>query len=164
MDNFKSYLPHILLVIIVLTGWFAVADEELPTTDIVEMKDLSLLSQQARIEQKMIMLEISASYCSFCLKLEEEIIKPMLRSGDYDGNVLIRKMDIDSFAQLRDFDGKSVSSDNLARQWQIQVTPTLIFLNGQNQEVSERIIGVNSLDYFGSYVDNAIDNGLAAIR
>ena len=163
MDNFKSYLPHILLVIFVLTGWYAVADE-LPPADIIEITDLSQLSAQAKTEQKLIMLEVSASYCSYCRVLEENIIKPMLRSGDYNANVLIRRFELDSYAALKDFEGSQVTNDELAMRWDIQVTPTLIFLNSQNQEVSNRIIGVNSLDYFGSYVDNAIDHGLAAIR
>ena len=147
-----------------LTGSVIQANESLPPVNIVEIADLSQLSALAKAERKLIMLEISASYCEFCRKLEENIIKPMLRSGDYEEDVLIRRFEIDRFAALKDFNGLPVSNDELAKRWSIQVTPTLIFLNSQNQEVSDRIIGVNSLDYFGSYVDDAIDNGLAAIR
>lgn len=141
-----------------------IASEYLPQVDIMSVEDFSQLAQTARNEKKLIMLEVSASYCSFCMKLEEEIIKPMLRSGDYDANVLIRKIDIDGYGLIRDFKGKSVTADELSRQLKVMVTPTLIFLNSENQEVSKRIVGVNSLDYFGSYVDGAIEHGLASIR
>ncbi len=155
----------LLAVMMVLTSYTTLAiDEVLPRIDIVSVSDFSHLAKIARNQQKLIMLEVSASYCSYCTKLEEELIKPMLRSGDYDNDVLIRKVDIDSYKNLRDFDGNTIPSSRLAHQLDIKVTPTLIFLNSQNQEVSKRIIGVNSLDYLGSYVDAAIEHGLTIIR
>lgn len=147
-----------------VVGLSAELDESLPKTDIIVVADFSRLAETAKTQSKLIMLEIAASYCSFCLKIEEEVLKPMLRSGDYDADVLIRKVNIDSFDNLRDFEGNIISGATLAHQFGIKVTPTLIFLNSQNQEVSKRIVGVNSLDYFGSYVDEAIENGLAFIR
>ncbi len=147
-----------------VVGQSAAMDVSLPKADIVEVADFSRLAKTAKNQQKLIMLEVSASYCSYCLKIEEEILKPMLRSGDYDADVLIRKVNIDSFDNLRDFEGNTISGSTLARQFEIKVTPTLIFLNSQNQEVSKRIVGVNSLDYFGSYVDEAIEHGLTIIR
>ncbi|MCP3687614.1 MAG: hypothetical protein GY784_04295 [Gammaproteobacteria bacterium] len=160
-----SRLSRLLIIaILCFYGITVAADESLPEVEVINVEDFSQLARQAGAEQKLIMLEISATYCSFCLKLEEEIIKPMLRSGDYDSNVLIRKFDIDTLSKLRDFNGSPISRTNLAKRWDVKITPTLIFLNSQNQEVSERILGVNSLDYFGGYVDDAIDHGLAAIR
>jgi thioredoxin-related protein len=131
---------------------------------IMTVDDFPQLAKTARDQGKLIMLEISASDCSYCFKLEEEILKPMVLSGDYDADVLIRKVDIDGSGNLRNFDGQIVSRSSLARAYNIKVTPTLIFLNSQNQEVSKRIVGVNSLDLFGAYVDEAIENGLAIIR
>ncbi|MCP4485875.1 MAG: hypothetical protein GY820_00895 [Gammaproteobacteria bacterium] len=159
-----SFLRLFIFAILCFYGIVAVADKSLPEVEIIEVEDFSQLAEQAAVEQKLIMLEVSASYCSFCLQLEEEIIKPMLRSGDYKANVLIRKFDIDSFSKSRDFNGSPISGASLAQRWNIKITPTLIFLNSQNQEVSERILGVNSLDYYGGYVDDAIDLGLTAIR
>ena len=139
-------------------------DEPFPHVDIVSVSDFADLARMAENQQKLIMLEVTASYCSYCTLLEEELIKPMLRSGDYDDDVLIRKVSIDSYNRIRDFQGKPISASTLARQLDILVTPTLIFLNGQNQEVSKRIVGVNSLDYLGAYVDEAIEQGLSLIR
>ena len=155
----------ILATIIILASSSILAiDEALPQVDVVSVSDFSDLSKTAKNQQKLIILEVSASYCSYCIKLEEEVLKPMLRSGDYDDDVLIRKFDIDSYKKLRDFEGHLISSSKLAHQLDIKATPTLIFLNSQNQEVSKRIVGVNSLDYLGSYVDDAIEHGLTFIR
>ena len=150
-----------IMPIIVLS---ASTDETLPKVDIISVRDFSQLARIAKNQQKLIMLEFSASYCSYCVQLEEEIIKPMLLSGDYDADVLIRKVDIDGFAQLRDFDGTPISVSALAKQFGVELTPTLVFLDSDKREVSKRIVGVNSLDFFSAYVDDAIEHGLTVIR
>lgn len=139
-------------------------EEVLPKVDIPRVADFAMLAKNAKNQQKLIMLQVSASDCNYCVILEEELIKPMLRSGDYDNDVLIRKVDIDSHKKLSGFDGQSISGPQLAKMLNIKVTPTLIFLNSENQEVSKRIVGVNSLDYMGAYVDDAIKQGLTSIR
>ena len=139
-------------------------EDVLPPVDILRVVDFSMLAKTAKDQQKLIMLQVSASDCNYCVILEEELIKPMLRSGDYDNDVLIRKVDIDSYNQLSGFDGEPISGPQLAKMLNIKVTPTLIFLNSENREVSKRIVGVNSLDYLGAYVDDAIKHGLTIIR
>jgi len=139
-------------------------DEDLPYVEILQASDFAALSRESRATGKVIMLEMSASYCGFCRTLEEEIIKPMLRSGDYEQNVLIRKLDIDSYSDIRHFGGDTISPAQLASQLNVFVTPTLIFLDSRGQEVSDRILGVYSLDYFGAYVDDALIEGHRKIQ
>ncbi len=140
------------------------ADDDLPFVEIKSLTDLAALGKEAREKRKVIMLEMSASYCSYCLTLEEEIIKPMLRSGDYTSNVLIRKLEIDDHGKINSLTGAPTSAALLANQFDIIVTPTLIFLDGQGNEVSERILGVNTLDYYGAYVDEALQQGHQKIQ
>lgn len=142
----------------------AYADEGLPFVEILQVEDFAAISEEARNSGKIIMLEMSASYCSYCRKLEEEIIKPMLRSGDYTDNVLIRKLEIDSEYPMNHLSGKKTSPAQLASQFNVFVTPTLIFLDGEGKEVSKRILGVNSLDYYGAYVDEALQKGHSRIQ
>ena len=164
MTNFSVFLRRYATALLLsCLGLAASAEDTLPSVEIIQVTDFSKLAQMANDQQKLIMLEVSATYCGFCRKLEHEIIKPMLRSGDYD-DVLIRKIEIDEHTPLIDFDGNRISPGRMAQHLNIDVTPTIIFLDGQNQEVSGRIVGVNSLDYFGGYVDDAINHGLVAIR
>ena len=131
-------------------------DEELPAVTIERVSDFDNLKHQARNHGKVILLEISAPYCRYCRILEEEILKPMIRSGDYTEQVLIRRLDIDIDSIL---DNEKQATENLARRYGIWITPTLLFLDGHGNEVSKRILGVNSLDYYGAYVDAALEEG-----
>jgi thioredoxin-related protein len=139
-------------------------EDGLPYVELENVKDFSLLAQQARESEKVIMLEVSASYCSFCRLLEEEIIKPMIRSGDYKNTVLIRQLAMDSNATIKDFAGEETTPARLAQIYKIKLTPTLLFLDADGNEVADRIRGVYSLDFFGWYVDQALAKGLRAIR
>jgi len=109
------------------------------------------------------MLEVSASDCDYCELLEEEFIKPMLRSGDYN-KVLIRKIEMDSFDTIKNFSGKVTNPDEFTRQLKIKLTPTLLFFDGHGNEISPRILGINSLDLYGGYLDEALKSGLLKIK
>lgn len=138
-------------------------DEALPYVDIKYAKDFSQLAQTARTENKIIMIEVSASDCEYCELLEEEFIKPMLRSGDYT-DVLIRKIDMDSAATIKDFSGETTNPEDFSHALKVRLTPTLLFFDGHGNEISPRILGINSLDLYGGYLDDAINNGRQKIK
>jgi len=138
-------------------------DEVYPYVAIKYETDFAQLAKIAREENKIIMLEVSASYCEYCELLEEEFIKPMLRSGDYN-NVLIRKIEMDSAIEIKDFSGDASSPEEFTYALKVKITPTLLFFDGNGNEVAQRILGINSLDLYGGYLDDAIKNGLQKIK
>ena len=127
--------------------------------EIKSTRDLQQLGRQAIQQRKVIFLEVSASYCGYCKTLEEHIIKPMLRSGDYDDYVMIRKLNIDSHLTLIDFDGSKTTPAQFSYKRDASLTPTLLFFDGKGKEVSKRILGVNTLELYGQYVDDALQQG-----
>ena len=139
------------------------AEEELPYVELKTVSDFSQLGKTARAKNKIILLEVSASHCDYCELLEEEFLKPMLRSGDYN-DVLIRKIDMDSYHEIKDFSGASTSPDDFTRRHKVTLTPTILFFDGHGNEISPRILGINSLDLYGGYLDDAIKSGLQKIK
>ena len=165
LSKHQKKLPlFFLLSIFPVTSAFAYEESELPYVEIQSLTNFASTKEEASNSKKIIMLEMSASYCGYCETLEEEIIKPMLRSGDYTEDVLIRRLKIDDTALLKDTSKKQISPAELAKKFNVNITPTLLFLDGNGNEVSEKIRGVYSLDFYGSYVDQAIEQGLKIIR
>jgi len=39
----------------------------------------------------------------------------------------------------------------------VSLTPTLLFLNADGEEMSEKLVGIWSEDYYGGFIDNRID-------
>lgn len=139
-------------------------ESQLPYVSIQYADDLSDLAKIAREENKIIMLEVSASYCGYCELLEEEFIKPMLRNDDYAVDVLIRKIDLDSYQTIIDFSGDSTTPEKFTRRLNVRLTPTILFFDGNGIEVSERILGINSIELYGGYLDDALESGLGKIK
>ncbi len=164
MINRRLFYFFILLMLSTQTPYANMDDDDLPFVQISPLRDFLALSKDAASNNKIIMLEVSASYCDYCRVLEEEIIKPMLRSGDYTKNVLIRQLEIDDIYLIRTIFDNKITPSELAEKYKIKITPTLLFLDSDGNEVSERIIGVYSLDFYGGYVDEAIINGLKTIH
>jgi thioredoxin-related protein len=136
----------------------------LPYVEIQYATDFSQLATIARSQDKIIMLEVSASYCEYCDLLEEEFIKPMLRNDDYNTDVLIRKIDMDSYYQISDFSGDAMTPYEFTRRLKVNLTPTLLFFDANGNEVSQRILGINSLELYGGYIDEALNSGLLKIK
>ena len=110
------------------------------------------------------MLEVTAIYCSYCGLPKEEIIKPMIRSGDYEDTVLTGQLEMDGFSTLKDFADDETTPARQAQSNKVKITLTLLFLDANGNEVAGRIPGVYSLDFFSAYVDEVLAKGLENIR
>lgn len=135
-----------------------VAGESRPAPPgVSDTDDLYALAEQARAGHLPILLVISREDCPYCHLLKREILNPMLVSGELDGKVIVRELMIDSFLPVRDFNGEAVEPDALAERYRAYLTPTLLFLDHRGREVAERIVGINTLEYYGFFVSSAIE-------
>ena len=108
---------------------------------------------------RVLMIEFSSEFCGYCRLLENEFLKPMMRNSEYGEKVVIRSISLSDNDTLIDFDGSRVSASEFAAKYGVIVTPTLIFLDEHGQEVSDKLIGIWSVDYYGVYIDQRIDSG-----
>lgn len=131
---------------------------------VVEVDDFQTIGNKADSRRMPILLMFSAEHCTYCQRLEEDFLKPMLRSGEYDDKVLIRKVKIDSFGKLRDFEGNKVSAADFADRYNIYVTPTVVFIDGDGVEVAQKRVGLTTPDFYAGYLDQSIDTALNILR
>lgn len=130
---------------------------ELPPVSLSAVNNLQIDGHKAETACMPLLLEFSASACEYCDLLEEEILKPMLRNRDYDKRVLMRRIMVDSESTLTGFNGKPVTTGKLTYRYKVFVTPTLVFLDSEGNELAERMVGVNTLEMYGGYLDQALD-------
>lgn len=132
------------------------------TGDSAAMIPATDLRQEARVvkaDNLLLVIEFSSEYCAFCRKLEELFLLPMQRNSEYRNKVLIRYVSLDMYETLVDFRGRSMSTGEFAARYDITLTPTLLFLNGDGIEMSDKLVGIWSEDYYGGFIDNRIDEG-----
>ena len=158
--TFKS-TRHFLGGLICLLFVTSVHAAEVQLTDLVNLK---ADATQAKTRKLPILLMFSASYCGFCSIVKEEFLKPMKLSGDYTDKVIVRVLELDSADDVIDIDGKTIDPEELARRYNVQLTPTLIFLDSSGNELVQQMVGVTTVDFYGGYLDEAIDGSLRQLR
>jgi len=129
------------------------------STAMIPVTDLRHDARVAKADNLLLVIEFSSEYCSFCRKLEELFLLPMQRNSEYRSKVLIRYVSLDRYETLVDFRGRSMSTVEFASRYDISLTPTLLFLNGDGIEMSDKLVGIWSEDYYGGFIDNRIDEG-----
>ncbi len=114
---------------------------------------------------KPLLLEFSDTDCSYCHLLEREVLNPTLLNRDYDARVLMRKLLLDSSTPLKDFDGNNhLTAAQLAQRYRVRVTPTLLFVDAGGRELTERMVGVTTLEMYGGYLDLALEASRDKLR
>ena len=163
MKDLKTQLK-LLGTALCLLAVTAVQAEILPYVKVREATDLQAVGQEARARKLPILIMFSIQGCQYCDVVREEFLKPMLRSGDYADRVIMLELYSDSDARLRDFNGQLISSSELTQRYKAGFAPTVVFLDSQGNELAERLIGITTRDFYGGFLDEAIDESLQRIR
>lgn len=112
---------------------------------------------EAKEKAQAIMLYFSATYCTFCMQLSEDVIQAIKINEGYIKKVRVIEISLDAEEDITDFDNHVVDVDVLQSRYNIQVTPTLLFVDQKGDEVTERIVGYQSKDFYWYYLDEAIN-------
>jgi thioredoxin-related protein len=126
------------------------------TQALARAADLASLGAAARQSGVPILLMFSSEDCDYCERLESEVLRPMKLSGTDPRQVLVRKVNVESYEMLRDFGGSEVSAERLAARHNVQVYPTVALVDAEGSVLVPNIIGYQSPDFYGGYLDAAI--------
>ena len=138
--------------------------QNLSAAEIQPLTNLQQLASDAQSKRLPILLVISQHHCPFCIKLREEILNPMVLSGDYNERIIMAELLMDADDNVTNLDGKSVYPGNIAAKYNVWVTPTLVFIDHQGVEVARRMLGVNTIEMYGYYLDESIDEAFKAVK
>ena len=104
---------------------------------------------------KPMMLFFHASYCGYCRKIDEEFLIPMRLDPDYQGRLIIRRVQIDSDHRLIDADGELRSTTSFADQLDVRGVPYVLFFSPDGERVGE-ITGAAPA-FYDHYLNRNID-------
>ena len=160
----RKYQTHLLWLSLILPGMTSVQAEGLPYVKVREPTDLQVAGKEAQQRQLPILIMFSRQGCPYCDVVREEFLKPMLRSGDYTNRVILLEIHSDSYTMLRDFNGQMISVESLVHRYRASFAPTVVFLDAHGNELVERLIGITTRDFYGGFLDEAIEQALQRMR
>jgi thioredoxin-related protein len=152
-----SRLRRIHLVLPLMMALAVAGSAAGDSVTMIQVSDLRAESLLAKEKELILVIEFAAEDCGYCRKLEDLFLLPMQRNAEYGDKILLRTVSLSEFDSLIDFDGRSVTTAEFAAQYDVALTPTLVFLNADGVEMSEKLVGIWSEDFFGSFIDNRID-------
>jgi thioredoxin-related protein len=148
-----KFLISTLLLLFTFTSY---SSENIESA-LIEENNFQQLSAEMKEKNLGLVLMLHAEHCPYCILMENEILSPMIKSGEYDKKIIIRKLQIDEARDVIDFAGKTVEPSDISGKYKAFVTPTLVFLDHQGNERIKQMVGINTVEMFGAYLDIEID-------
>lgn len=84
--------------------------------------------------------------CSYCANLEAELLNTAYAKGELDIVHFVELKWADR--QITDFDGARVATRSFMEQYGVVVTSTVLFLGSSGEELSERLVGYQSKEFY----------------
>lgn len=161
-QRMKRY--NIQLICVILT-WFAMACAHAQgDADVPLARDLAAESQAAQAKQMPVLVLFMSPRCPYCEQILKEFLLPMQHNPEYRAKVVMRQVVIDSDAKLLDFAGRTTTHAQFAVQNKIKLVPTIKLFDARGRELTEPLVGLLTPDFYGAYLDQAIDEALAKVR
>jgi len=101
--------------------------------------------KKAREENKLIFFDAYTTWCSPCLKLQNQVFPDKVLGEYYNRNFINVKFDMEK--------GEGIA---LSRKYAIQVYPTLLFIDPRNERVVNHAIGFKSPEQLLQLAEQAI--------
>lgn len=117
-----------------------------------ELQNLQALAKEATEKQVPIMLMFGAQWCEYCELLNERVFEPMALGGLYKDIVVMRHVGVDEDKPIPGFNGDLIKKAQYAYQLDADLTPTVVFLNSQGQQVAPMIVGIQEITMFTNVI------------
>lgn len=116
--------------------------------------DFAADARQMREKRLPMVVFFSRGGCPWCERARREYLAPLAR--DPATAALLRQVDLDRDTPLTDFAGRATSHRAFARERQVKLAPTLLFLGPDGEPLAEPIVGFRLADFYGSYIERAL--------
>ncbi len=148
----KAFMISVVISLCLLTGCDTSA-QAAKHAHFKELQNLQELAMQSKQQQLPILVMFGAEWCEFCQQLNEEIFTPMALNGLYEGKVvLMRHVGVDENQPIPGWDGQLIKKSNWAYALNADLTPTVLFFDGEGKEVAPRIVGIPEITLYAGLI------------
>lgn len=128
--------------------------------DDMQLTDLAADAHLLLGDQRVLLLVLTRSDCSYCQALMKNVMLPLLKSGAWDEQVVIRELELDTSPRVLDFNSKLVGAVDFAEKYGTPFTPSILILDRCGREAGLRQTGYDGSDYFEFYLQKSVTQAL----
>ncbi|MFN2381993.1 MAG: thioredoxin family protein [Guyparkeria sp.] len=114
--------------------------------------DLAYMQEQ----QIPMLMFFHATYCSYCRTVDDEFLQTMASDPDYEGRLIIRRVEIDSDLPEIEWQGTSHTPVEFARLQGVQLVPEVIYFAPDGKQVVDELKGVTVPDFYPQYLEQRL--------
>jgi hypothetical protein len=114
--------------------------------------DLRRELQEALLRGQPLVVMASLEGCPFCKLVRDSYLAPLRAET---GQPVVQ-IDWGSAQAVRDFSGAARTHDQLVREWDVTVTPTVFFFGRDAKEAAPKLVGASIPDFYGAYLDERL--------
>lgn len=103
---------------------------------------------------------VSLVGCPFCHVARESYLAPLRR----EEGLPVVQIDMRNRQNVTDFQGQTLTQDELIRRWGVKVAPTVLFFGRGGVEIAERLVGGYIPDFYGAYLDERIKQARSVVK
>jgi len=111
-----------------------------------------------------VLVMFSGEYCGYCEQVLNEFLIPMSRNPEYQNKLVMRRVDNTGFTTVKDFDGSVEDHRKFTSEHGIRMVPTVMLFDKNGKQLGKPLVGLTTVDYYGYYLDQAIDAAIAHVR
>jgi thioredoxin-related protein len=154
----------IFVAAVALPVWAAFSNLSFASSLAVEREIPSSKSLQSDIANalktaKPLLVLASLDHCQFCKIARENYLLPLMR----EQAISVVQINFGYSTPIVDALGKRTTQAELIASLQIKTAPTILFLGKNGQELSPRLVGATTSDFYGAYLDERLRIAQAAI-
>ncbi len=154
---------HWLALLLLFLNNTACSAEQGPA-DVPPLLDLHASALQAQAQRLPIMLVFATTHCPYCHQVREDFIRPLMQQGELSQRVIVRWIDVDLNRSIKDWQGNPTDYRRLAAQYGVSFYPTLLFIDAQGKELTERLIGISNEEFYAAYLESRMQQALSKLR
>lgn len=141
----------LLIVLLIFQTYSSQAAEH----GITFIKDLEQDAKTAEQQGLMLIVLVTLPDCSVCEYVRTHHIEPMLRAGILNETAIVRELSLTG-SSFKDFNGEFIEPERFANRYKSNFSPSVLFLSARAEQLHEPVIGMESADFYGFYLDKAI--------
>ena len=153
----------ITMALIILLGSVAVLMPTAQADGLPVARDFTVEAKDSKDKQAPILVLFMSSTCHYCKIVLRDFLLPMQRNPEYKNKVILRQIEISSKDKLIDFNGKITSHSEFSSRHKIWAVPTVVLFDSEGRVLTS-IVGLLTVDFYLTYLDNAINESLAKIK
>ena len=155
----RAVAAWILACVMCWFGASALAAEALPLA-----RNLAAAAEEAREKKIPVMIAFTTRVCPYCRIARRDHLEPMRASEKWRDKSIMLDMQLDRADALIDFEGKPTDVRSFARRHGVRSVPTIIVFDADGKPASMPLVGLMSGDFYGVYIEQAIESGLIKMR